>query len=111
MPTLPVALAVKATRWFGRPATVTAVDMQPDDRDAVTRLVPGLDVLDTGDGAGTALTAWTDRIEAAASVRVRVLPAGHPQTAQRASALLRTKGPRRRDVPVDAYWATGKIGL
>jgi len=37
--------------------------------------------------------------------------AGHAQTAQRARALLRAKGLRPRDVTVDAYWATGKIGL
>lgn len=88
-----------------------AVEVHPDDRNAVKHLLPGLHVLDAGDEPGSALTAWADRLDTPSSAPVRVLIAGHAQTAQRIRSLLRARGFGRRDVTVKAYWATGKTGL
>lgn len=103
------AIGLFAAMLADAPGQVGAVEVPAADRDAAAALLPGLDVVPTGEARGSALAAWL----AATSHRPhdRAVLAGHARSVQELRRLLREGGTPRTAILTKAYWAEGKRGL
>ena len=102
------AIGLFAAMLADAPGQVGAVEVPAGDRDAAAALLPGLDVVTTGERPGSALVAWL----AATAHRVhdRAVLAGHAQSVQELRRMLRAAGTPRAAILTKASGPTASAG-